>query len=101
MFYFCCFTTIIIVATITSIPPLLLILCWKQVLSGAVEFTNQLSKPVRSIGSPCVESINWVILTREDYLDPLHLWVIKNCFLAPFPGSIALFKGLLELSCLL
>ena len=28
-------------------------------------------------GSPCVESINWVILTREDYLDPLRLRVIS------------------------
>src|SRR4051812_36564830 len=31
-----------------------------------------------SFGSPYVESTNWVILTREDYLDPLHLWVISN-----------------------
>src|SRR3954468_3514203 len=43
VFYFCCFTTTTIITTITSILPLLLISYWKQVLSGAVELTTQLS----------------------------------------------------------
>ena len=52
MFYFCCFTATIIVATITSIPQLLLILFCKRVLSGWVELTTQLSKPVRILWLP-------------------------------------------------
>src|SRR3954462_13773818 len=52
LFYFCCFTTTIIVTTITSIPRLLLILCCKKVLSGAVDLTTQLSKPVRILWPP-------------------------------------------------
>src|ERR1043165_8792564 len=41
-----------------------------------------------SFGSPCVESINWVILTREDYLDPLNLWVISHKTLTNSTGVI-------------
>src|SRR3954462_5581339 len=52
VFYFGCFTATIIVTTITSISPLLLILCCKQVLSGAVELTTQLSKLVHILWLP-------------------------------------------------
>src|SRR3954470_5244992 len=40
------------VATITSISPLLLILCCKQELSGVVELTTQLSKLVHILWLP-------------------------------------------------
>src|SRR3954468_8304611 len=52
LIYFCCFTTTIIVTTITSIPQLLLILCFKKVLSGVVELTTQLLKPVHILWLP-------------------------------------------------
>ena len=99
LFYFCCFTTTvttIITTTITTVSQLLLIPLCKQVfISGVVELTTHLSKPVRIL---CV--LNFRInklgyLTREDYLDPLQLRVIKYCFLAPLPGTIALFTSLL------
>ena len=45
--------------------------------SGVVELTTQLLRLISIHWLPCVESINWVTLTREDYCDPLHLWVIK------------------------
>src|SRR4051812_17089157 len=39
-------------------------------LSGAVELTTQLLKLINILWIPCVEYINWVILTREDCCDP-------------------------------
>src|SRR3954469_8856950 len=83
VFYFCCFTTTIIITTITSILSLLLISCCKQVLSGAVELTTQLSKLVRIFWLPLCRINKLGYLTREDCCDPLHLWVIKR-------GSLAL-----------
>ena len=103
--YFCCFTTTItaiIITTTTTISQLLLILLCKQVfISGAVELTTQLSKPVRILCVPKCRINKLGYLAREDYLDPLQLRVIKYCFLAPLPRSIALFTGLLEVSYLL
>src|SRR3954463_1526155 len=102
LFYFCRCTTTIITTTTTSILPLLLIpLCKQALISGAVELTTQLSKPVRILWLPSCRINKLGYLAREDYLDPLQLRVIKYCFLAPLPGSIALFTGLLEVSCLL
>src|SRR4051812_48889257 len=99
MFYFRCSTTIIIATTTTSILPLLLIPLCKQVfISGAVELTTQLSKPVRILWLPKCRINKLGYLAREDYLDPLQLRVIKYCFLALLPGTIALFTGLLEVS---
>ena len=102
VFYFCCFTTTAIVTTIIPTPPLLLILSCKQVfISGVIELTTQLSKPVRILWLPNCRINKLCYLAREDYLDPLQLRVIKYCFLAPLPGTLALFTGLLEVSCLL
>ena len=102
LFYFRCSTTTIITTTTTSISPLLLIPLCKQVLiSGAVELKTQLSKPVRILWLPKCRINKLGYPAREDYLDTLQSRVIKYCFLAPFPGSIALFTGLLEVSCLL
>src|SRR3954452_12174194 len=47
-------------------------------ISGAVELRTQLSKLINTLWLPIVESINWVIPTREDYLDPLRLRVISH-----------------------
>src|SRR3954466_9569477 len=103
--YFCCFTTtitIIITITTTIVSQLLLIpLCKKVLISGAVELTTQLSKPVRILCVPKCRINKFGYLAREDYLDPLQLRVIKYCFLGPLPGTIALFIGQLEVSCLL
>ena len=102
LFYFCFSTTTIITTTTTSILPLLLIPLYKQALiSGVVELTTQLSKPVCILWLPLCRINKLGYLAREDYLDPLQLRVIKYCFLAPLPGNIALFTGLLEVSCLL
>src|SRR4051812_25239177 len=105
LFYFCCFTTTIttiITTTTTTVSQLLLIPLCKQVfISGAVELTTQLSKLVRILCVPKCRINKLGYLAREDYLDPLHLRVIKYCFLAPLPGTIALFTGLLEVSYLL
>ena len=105
LFYFCCSTftvTTIIITTTTTISQLLLILSCKQVfISGAVELRTQLSKPVRILCVPKCRINKLGYLAREDYLDPLQLRVIKYCFLAPSPGTIALFTGLLEVSYLL
>src|ERR1041384_5868421 len=105
LFYFCCSTitiTTIIITTTTTISQLLLIPLCKQVfISGAIELTNQLSKPVRILCVPKCRINKLGYLPCEDYLDPLQLRVIKYCFLAPLPGTIALFTGLLELSYLL
>ena len=102
LFYFCCFTTTIITTTTTSILPLLLIsLCNQVLISGVVELKTQLSKPVRILWIPKCRINKLGYLSREDYLDPLQLRVIKYYFLAPLLGSIALFTCLLEVSCLL
>src|ERR1043165_1439372 len=105
LFYFCCFTTTvttIITTTITTVSQLLLIPLCKQVfISGAVELTTQLSKPVRILWLPKCQINKLGYLAREDYLDPLQLRVIKYCSLAPLPGSIALFTCLLKVSYLL
>src|SRR3954467_11306520 len=101
--YFRCFTfTTIITTTITTVSQLLLIPLCKQVfISGAVELTTQLSKPVHILWLLKCRINKLGYLAREDYLDPLQLRVIKHCFLVPLPGSIALFTGLLEVFCLL
>src|ERR1043165_7306694 len=105
LFYFCCSTTTIITiitTTTTTISQLLLILLCKQVfISGAVELTTQLSKPVRILCVPKCRINKLGYLAREDYLDPLQLRVIKYFFLAPLLGNIDLFTGLLEVSYLL
>ena len=102
LFYFCCFTIIIITTTTTTVSQLVLITLCKQVLiSGAVELTTQLSKPVRILWLPLCRINKLGYLARKDYLEPLQLRVIKYYFLAPLPGSITLFTGLLEVSCLL
>ena len=86
----------------TTVSQLLLILSCKQVfISGAVELTTQLLKPVRILWLPKCRINKMRYLAREDYLDPLQLRVIKYCFLAQLPGTIALFTGLLEVSYLL
>src|SRR3954463_7968811 len=94
-------TTIIIVITTTSttVSQLLLIpLCKEVFISGAVELTTQLSKPVRILCVPKCRINKLGYLAREDYVDPLQLRIIKYCFLAQLPGTIALFTGLLEVS---
>ena len=70
-------------------------------ISGAIELTTQLSKPVRILCVPKCQINKLGYLSREDYIDPLQLRVIKYCFLASLPESIALFTGLLEVSYLL
>ena len=87
------FTFSIATVTITIIP-LLLLNTLLQILSypGVVELTTQLL---------IFENILWLPLCRinkfglyftlESCCDPLHLWVITDYFLAPLPGSIALF----------
>ena len=78
LFYFCCSTTIIITTTTTSILPLLLIPLCKQVfISGAVEMTTQLSMHVRILCVPKCRINKLGYLSREDYLDPLQLRVIR------------------------
>src|SRR3954464_6137192 len=105
MFYFCCSTitiiTIITTATTTVSQLLLIPLCKQVFISGAVELTTKLSKPIRILCVPKCRINKFGYLPREDYLDPLQLRVIKHCFLAPLPGTIALFTGVLEVSCLL
>src|SRR3954463_13475767 len=105
LFCFCCFTTTIITiitTTTTTVSQLLLIPLCKQVfISGAVELTTQLSKHVRILCVPKCRINKLGYLAREDYLDPLQLRVIKYCVLAPLPGNLALFTGLLEVSYLL
>src|ERR1041385_899168 len=105
LFYFCCFTTTIttiITTTITTVSQLLLIpLCKPVFISVAVELKTQLSKPVRILCVPKCRIKKLGYLAREDYLDPPKLRVIKYYFLAPLPGTIALFTGLLEVSYLL
>src|SRR4051812_5135531 len=82
MFYFCCFTTTIttiITTTTTTVSLLLLIPLCKQVfISGAVELTTQLSKPVRILCVPKCRINKLGYLAREDYLDPLQLRVITT-----------------------
>src|ERR1041385_4037302 len=103
--YLCCSTitiTTIIITTTTTISQLLLIPLCKQVfISGAVELTTQLSKPVSILCVPKCRINKLGYLAREDYLDPLQLRVIKYFFLASLPGTIALFTGLLEVSFML
>src|SRR4051812_27111870 len=105
MFYFCCFTTTIttiITTTTTTVSLLLLIPLCKQVfISGAVELKTQLSKPVCILCVPKCRINKLGYLTREEYLDPLKLRVIKYYFQALLPGTIPLFIGLLEVSYLL
>src|SRR4051812_24653498 len=102
MFYFCRFITTIIITPTTSIPPFLLIpLCKKVFISGAVELTTKLSSHVRILWLPKCRINKLGYLAREDYLGPLQLRVIKYYFLVPLPGSIALFIGLFEVSYLL
>ena len=102
LFNFCCFTTTIIITTTTSISPLLLIpLSMQALIPGMVELTTHFSKPISVLWLPSCRINKLCYLTREDYLDPLQWRVIKYYFLAPLPGSIALFTGLLEVSCLL
>src|ERR1041385_4486360 len=71
--YFCCFTTTIttiITTTTTTVSQFLLIPLCKQVfISGAVELTTQLSKPVRILCVPKCRINKLGYLTREDYLD--------------------------------
>ena len=72
LFYFCRFTT-----TTTTVSQLLLIPLCKQVfISGAVELTTQLSKPVCILWLPKCRINKLGYLAREDYLDPLQLRVI-------------------------
>src|ERR1041385_8492334 len=79
--YFCCFITtitIIITTTTITVSQLLLIPLCKQVfISGSVELTTQLSKPVRILCVPKCRINKLGYLSREDYLDPLQLRVIK------------------------
>ena len=78
LFYFCCSTTTI-TTTITIVPQFLLIpLCKKVFISGAVELTTQLSKPVRILWIPKCRINKLGYLAREDYLDPLQLRVIMT-----------------------
>src|SRR3954471_7176460 len=77
LFYFCCFTTTIITTTTTTVSQLLLIpLCKHVFISGAVELTTQLSKPVHILCVPKCRINKLGYLAREDYLDPLQLRVI-------------------------
>src|SRR3954466_12380698 len=105
LFYFCCstitITTFITTATTTVSQLLLIPLCKQVFISGAIELTTQLSKPVHILWLPKCRINKLGYLAREDYLDPLQLRVIKYCVLAPLPGSIALFTGLLEVFFLL
>src|SRR3954463_6394014 len=105
LFYFFCSTftiTTIITTTTTNVSQLILIPLCKQVfISGAIELTTQLSKPVRILWLPKCRINKLGYLSCEDYLAPLQLRVIKYCFLAPLPGSIDLFIGPLEVFCLL
>src|SRR3954465_15823000 len=82
LFYFCCSTiTIIIIITTptTTVSQLLLITLCKQVfISGAVELTTQLSKPVRILCVPKCRINKLGYLAREDYVDPLQLRVISH-----------------------
>src|SRR4051812_7032869 len=82
LFYFCCFTTTIttiITTTTTTVSQLLLIPLCKQVfISGAVELTTQLSKPVRILCVPKCRINKLGYLAREDYLDPLQLRAINR-----------------------
>src|SRR3954465_636171 len=81
LFYFCCSTatiTTIIITTTTTVSQLLLILLCKQVfISGAVELTTQLSKPVCILCVPKCRINKLGYLAREDYLDPLQLRLIN------------------------
>src|ERR1044071_9195018 len=76
LFYFCCSTTTIltiITITTTTISQFLLIPSCKQVfISGAVELTTQLSKPVCILCVPKCRINKLGYLAREDYLDPLQ-----------------------------
>src|ERR1041385_5717452 len=80
LFYVCCFTTtittIITTTTITVSQLLLIPLCKQVFISGAVELTTQLSKPVRILCVPKCRINKLGYLAREDYLDPLQLRVI-------------------------
>src|SRR3954468_16301865 len=82
LFYFCCFTTTIttiITTTTTTVSQLLLIpLCKQMFISGAVELTTQLSKPVRILCVPKYRINKLGYLAREDYLDPLQLRFIDG-----------------------
>src|SRR3954463_15564392 len=102
LFYFFCSTftiTTIITTTTTNVSQLILIPLCKQVfISGAIELTTQLSKPVRILWLPKCRINKLGYLTCEDYLDPLQLRVIKYCFLAPLPGTIALLHVYLKYS---
>ena len=78
LFYFCC-STITITTTTTIVTQLLLIPLCKQVfISGAVELTTQLSKPVRILCVPECRINKLGYLAREDYLDALQLRVISK-----------------------
>src|SRR3954471_4322003 len=81
LFYFCCSTitiTTIITTITTTVSQLLLIPLCKQVfISGAIELTTQLSKPVRILWLPKCRIKKLGYLAREDYLDPLQLRVIS------------------------
>src|ERR1044072_7816683 len=79
--YFCCstitITTFITTATtiVSQLP--LIPLCKQVFISGAVELTTQLSKPVRILWLPKCRINKLGYLAREDYLDPLQLRVIR------------------------
>ena len=54
----------------------LLLIYFVKCFLGVAELTTQLLRLIGILWPPCVESINWVTLTLEDYRDPLQLWVI-------------------------
>lgn len=62
----------ITVATNISLP--------SKYLSCAVELKTQLLKLINILWLPLCRINKLSYLTREDYCDPLHLWVIKTIF---------------------
>ena len=79
----CYYFVVLVIGEVSKTTPVntpLLLNILSSAFSGVVELTTQLLRLISILGSPCVESINWVTLTREDCCDSLHLWVIKTIF---------------------
>src|SRR3954470_2466131 len=59
---------------------LLINFCEQELFLGAAELTTQLLRPASILCLPLCRINKLDNTTREDYCDPLHLWVINTIF---------------------
>src|SRR4051812_11251891 len=75
--YYCSCFTVVVAATKLL---LLINFCEQELFSGAAELTTQLLRLASILWLPLCRINKLGNTTREDYCDPLHLWVIKTIF---------------------